>query len=134
MFVWVYGRRRGLYRLVDLLRRFTTGMSMPGLYRLSLGLNLLSFVLFSLPYKILRRLPGGRGVARKWPFTRYAELPLRVGQADWFDRLSVPSTVYFSREEVTDWYARTGLAEVEIQSRDGIGWRGLGHRRETGKG
>lgn len=126
LFTWVYGQRHGLYRLVDLMRRVTTRMPFGLLYGTAHGLNLMSFALFSLPYKILRRLPGGGPLARAWPFTRYADLPLRVGHADWFDRLSVPSTVYFTREEVEGWYQRAGLAEVAIQSREGIGWRALG--------
>lgn len=129
IFAWVYGKRRGVYRLVDFMRRFSTRMSMRSLYWTSFGLNLLSFLLFSLPCKILRQLPGGRRLAVAWPFTRYADLPLRVGQADWFDRLAVPSTVYFSREEVEGWYTRAGLDQVQVQSREGIGWRALGRRQ-----
>ena len=126
LFVWVYGRRRGLYRLVDLMRRVSTRLPMRPLYGLTYILNLASFLLFSLPYKVLRCLPGGRRLAAAWPFTRYADLPLRVGHADWFDRLSVPSTVYFSRAEVEGWYRDAGLGEVAVQSRDGIGWRAIG--------
>lgn len=130
LFVWVYGRRRGVYRLVDLMRRATTRMSMGPLYRLAWGLNLLSFAAFSLPYRVLRRIPGGGPLARAWPFTRYADLPLRVGHADWFDRLSAPSTVYFERAEVEAWYRGAGLTAVEIQSREGIGWRALGRVKD----
>lgn len=129
IFAWVYGRRRGVYRLVDFMRHFSTRMSMRSLYWVSFALNLLSFLFFSLPYRILRQLPGGKRLAGAWPFTRYADLPLRVGQADWFDRLAVPSTVYFSREEVEGWYAKAGLDQVEVQSREGIGWRALGWRQ-----
>ena len=126
LFVWVYGKRRGIYRLVDLIRPLTTKMPMQLLYPLTFLLNILSFLAFSLPYKLLRQLPGGKRLAAAWPFTRYADLPLRVGHADWFDRLSVPSTVYFSRRDVEGWYNEAGLEQVELQSRDGIGWRALG--------
>ena len=125
-FVWVYGKRSGLYRLVDLMRKVTTRMPLRSLYGVTYLLNLASFLAFSLPYKLLRRLPGTRALAASWPFTRYADLPLRVGHADWFDRLSVPSTVYFTRSEVEAWYAEAGLADVEVSSRDAIGWRALG--------
>jgi SAM-dependent methyltransferase len=130
MFVWVYGRRRGLYRLVDVMRKLTTRMAMPSLHRLTWGLNLLSYATFCLPYRALRRLPGLAGFASRLPFTRYADLPLRVGHADWFDRLAVPSTVYFQRQDVESWFDRNGLAEVQISSRDGIGWRALGSRTD----
>ena len=125
-FVWVYGERSGVYKLVDLMRKVTTRMPMRPLYALTHLLNLASFLAFSLPYKLLRRIPWARALATAWPFTRYADLPLRVGHADWFDRLSVPSTVYFTRSEVEGWYAEAGLADVEVSSRDAIGWRALG--------
>lgn len=126
LFVWVYGKRQGFYRGVDLLRLVSTRLSLRWLYGITFFLNLASFLCFSLPYRILRSVPLARRLADVWPFTRYANLPMRVGHADWFDRLSVPSTVYFSREQVEDWYAETDLSDVEIQSRDGIGWRALG--------
>ena len=126
LFVWVYGKRRGMYRAVDLLRLVTTRFSLRWLYGITFMLNVASFLCFSLPYRIFRSVPLAGRLADSWPFTRYADLPLRVGHADWFDRLSVPSTVYFSREQVEDWYAGTDLGDVEIQSRDGIGWRALG--------
>ena len=131
IFVWVYGKRKGLYRLVDAFRRISVCLPMGMLYWLTGGLNLASFLFFSLPYKVLRKLPGARGLAHAWPFTRYADLPLRVGHADWFDRLAVPSTVYFSREEVEGWYKGAGLDEIQLQSRDGIGWRALGRDSQS---
>ena len=126
IFVWVYGRRSGLYRVIDAMRKVTTHMSMKSVYRLSFFLNIASFLCFNFPYKLLMVVPGARGLASSLPFTRYADLPLRVGHADWFDRLAVPSTVYFTREEVKSWYDGGNLNDVQIQSRDGIGWRALG--------
>lgn len=126
IFVWVYGKRQGIYRLVDAMRWVSTRLPMGVLYWMTFGLNILSYLAFSLPYRVLRKLPGGRRLAEVWPFTRYADLPLRVGHADWFDRLSVPSTVYFSRQDVEGWFSGMGLGDVEIQSRDGIGWKGIG--------
>lgn len=128
IFVWVYGVRRGLYRLVDLMRRVTTKTPLAFLYYVAYVLNIASFLSFSLPCKILRAVPGGGRLARLLPFTRYADLPLRVGHADWFDRLSVPSTVYFPSEEITRWYAEAGLRNIELESREQIGWRALGTR------
>jgi len=133
IFVWVYGQRKGIYRLVDFMRKVTTRMSMRSLYWITMGLNYLSYLLFSLPYRLVRPLPGGRRLAAYLPFTRYADLPLRVGHADWFDRLSVPSTVYFSREEVEGWFKSADLIKVGVQSREGIGWKGLGEREALSK-
>ena len=128
LFVWVYGKRQGLYRLVDAMRHVTTRTPMGVLYRATYVLNLLCHLVFSLPFKILRAIPGLGGVARVLPFTRYADLPLRVGHADWFDRLSVPLTAYFSRGDVEEWFRAADLQGIEIVSRDGIGWRALGKR------
>ena len=128
LFVWVYGKRQGLYRLVDLMRHVTTRTPMRVLYGTTLFLNLLCHLGFSIPYRMARAIPGLGPVARRLPFTRYADLPLRVGHADWFDRLSVPLTAYFSRDDVEGWFRAAGLQGVEIVSRDGIGWRALGRR------
>ena len=125
-FVWVYGKRVGIYRSIDLMRKISTRLPMRVLYPLTFVLNIASHVCFSWPYKILRSLPGCNKLAGRWPFTRYADLPLRAGQADWFDRLSVPSTVYFSKENVANWYDEAKLVGAEIVSRDGIGWCALG--------
>ncbi len=131
IFVWVYGKRKGLYRLVDLMRLVFRSTSMRSLYYISLCLNVLSFLVFSLPFKVLRSLPWGRGISARLPFTRYADLPFRVGHADWFDRLAAPSTEYFERQEVETWFANARVADFELQSRDGIGWRALGRLRNT---
>lgn len=125
-FVWVYGQRQGLYRLIDVMRVVSTRLPLRLLYWVTGALNAVSHVCFSLPYKALRRLPGSGRLAAAWPFTRYADLPYRVGHADWFDRLSVPSTVYFSKEEIEKWYADADMRETAVQSREGIGWRGWG--------
>ncbi|MEW6755476.1 MAG: methyltransferase domain-containing protein [Candidatus Latescibacterota bacterium] len=127
LFVWVYGRRRGLYRLVDVMRRLSTRMPLRLLYGVTWVLNLAGYAAFCLPYRGLRGVRADR-LAATLPFTRYADLPLRAGHADWFDRLSVPSTVYFARDQVEAWYRAAGLDEVIIQSREGIGWRALGQR------
>ena len=76
IFVWVYGKRRGLYRLIDVMRPLTTRMPMSILYRVTQVLNIVSFLCFSLPYAVLRRLPGGARLAGLLPFTRYADLLL----------------------------------------------------------
>jgi SAM-dependent methyltransferase len=126
LFVWVYGQRRGIYRVVDIMRKGTVHLPLRILYPLTFALNIVSHVLFSWPHTLLSHFPGLNRVAALWPFKRYAELPFRVGHADWFDRLSAPSTVYFSKDEVAGWFDETGLQNVKIQSRENIGWRGLG--------
>lgn len=126
LFVWVYGKRQGVYRLVDLMRVATTRMPLRVVHPLTYVLNLLSYGAFCVPHRILRSIPGLGWLARCIPFTRYADLPLRVGHADWFDRLAVPSTVYFTEQDVRGWYADAQLLGVEVQSRDGIGWRAIG--------
>ena len=128
LFVWVYGKRIGIYRSIDLMRKISTRLPMRVLYPLTFVLNIVSHICFSWPYKVLRSIPGCKGLAGLWPFTRYADLPLRAGQADWFDRLSVPSTVYFSQDDVESWYADATLMGTRVVSRDGIGWCALGVR------
>ena len=129
VFVWVYGRRRGLYRLVDWIRPLTVRLPSKVLYPLVFILAGLSHALFVYPRRLLRKLPPTRALAEKIPFSSYADYPFQVSCADWFDRLSVPSTVYFGREEVEDWFQSGDLEEVQIVSRRPSGWRGIGVRR-----
>jgi len=133
VFVWVYGKRSGVYKLVDLTRKISVHLPMWAMFYLTFLLNIASFFLFSLPYKILRKVPLLSRLAGRWPFTRYADLPLRAGHADWFDRLAVPSTQYFSKLEVEQWYRDAGLDQLQVVSREEIGWRALG-RKSTPSG
>jgi SAM-dependent methyltransferase/uncharacterized protein YbaR (Trm112 family) len=128
VFIWVYGKRKGIYKLVDLARKVSVHLPMWAMFYLTFLLNIASFLFFSLPYKILRSLPILRRCAVYWPFTRYADLPLRAGHADWFDRLAVPSTKYFSRMDVEQWFRDAGLDHLQVVSREGIGWCALGRK------
>ena len=70
-FVWVYGKRVGVYRTIDLLRKITTRLPMRVLYPLTFILNIVSHIFFSWPFKILRSTPGCKKLAGLWPFGGY---------------------------------------------------------------
>ena len=84
-------------------------------------------ILILLPYKlmILSRVSSLKKIAKKMPYTTYAYYPFRYNYADWFDRLSVPLTDGFSKEQVERWFKNVGLRDISITSRV-TGWRGSG--------
>lgn len=129
IYIWVYGKRKGLYRFVDLMRKVTTRIPLRILDVVAFICACVSHLCFVLPYKLLKRILFTRSLAEGIPFTRYSKYPFRVNHADWFDRLSVPSTVYFDRETVIDWFREAGLKDVKIVSHDLPGWKAFGIRK-----
>lgn len=127
LFVWVYGKRKGIYNLmIPKMRVITTKLPHWFLYLLTFIFALLSHLLISLAYKILIRIPFLKNLAKNMPFTSYAKYPFRVSQADWFDRLSVPITNYFKKKDVSLWFDEARLQNVEILNWKGTSWKGLG--------
>lgn len=132
LFVWVYGRRKGIYNaVIPAVRRITTRLPLRLLYFVTFFLALLSYIFISLPYKGLSKISFLRNFVNKLPFTGYARYPLRVSHADWFDRLSVPITYNFQREDIAAWFQAAQLGDVQILSWKGISWKGLGAAPEN---
>ena len=129
LYIWVYSRRRGIYNLIYPMRKFTTKMPFKLLKIVCFSCAVLQSVLILLPYKlmILSNIKPLKRLAKKIPYTTYAYYPFRYNYADWFDRLSVPLTDGFSKEQVENWFRKADLKEIIITPRT-TGWRGVGRR------
>jgi SAM-dependent methyltransferase len=112
--VVIYAPRKGIYKMVDVMRKVTTNMPFRMLQALCFFLGIVQFVLVVYPYRVMKRIPFLKKTAENMPYTRYSNYPFRHCYADWFDRLSVPLTYYFSRDEVNDLLASAGLHDTKI--------------------
>ena len=129
LYIWVYSKRKGLYNLIYPMRKFTTKIPFRMLKIICFGCAAAQSILILLPYKlmILSRVSSLKKIAKKMPYTTYAYYPFRYNYADWFDRLSVPLTDGFSKEQVERWFKNVGLRDISITSRV-TGWRGSGKK------
>lgn len=125
--IWVYSAtRRGINAMLEAVRRVTTRLPLS----LVLGLSWLSGWLdwcgFILPYRAARRWRLTNAVAERlaWPRTKlYAQYPLEVCVADWFDRLSAPIRFYYDEATLRQWGQRYAVADVQTSATGRYGWR-----------
>jgi len=126
IFSWVYARGKGRQiALFTLMRMISTRIPLYFLDLICLGLAAAQWVLWIAPYLIFNRFKLTGKLARRLPFTLYAQFPFRVLHADWFDGLSVPLVNYYKREEIEQWFCEAGLEEVRIDP--DWGGRALGY-------
>ena len=126
LYVWVYSKRKGIYNLIYPLRLFTTRMPFKMLKGVCLFCASLQYLLVLLPYRLMMKTPL-RKFAKKMQYTNYANYPFKYNYADWFDRLSVPLTGGFDKEEVENWFKKNGLKNIKVFPRN-TGWRGVGEK------
>lgn len=129
LYIWVYSKRKGVYNLIYPMRKLTTKMPFRLLKIVCFGCAVLQSILILLPYKlmILSKVKTLKKLAKKIPYTTYAYYPFRYNYADWFDRLSVPLTDGFSREQVESWFKKANLKDITMMPRV-TGWRGIGRK------
>jgi len=129
IFIWVYGKRKGLYNIVDVLRPITLRMPHKILNYFSFFMALLQELLVLSSHRFLMKIPSKKikNFAKNMPYTRYAYYPFRHNWADWFDRLSVPLTGGFTKEEIENWFRKQNLKEIHIIPRS-TGWRAFGSK------
>lgn len=145
LFIWVYNIRKGLYKSVDIMRKFTTKMPFRILNSLCFGLAVMQYLMIIYPYKLLNAFKITSSLAKKMSYTHYAEYPFRHCHADWFDRLSVPLTGYFTKSQVKSWYKETNFKDIVVIGKNDMpnyiqfenerisphieGWRGFGIKK-----
>jgi len=126
VFSWVYSRGKGhQIALFTLMRMVSTRLPLRLLDVVCLGLAAGQWALWIAPYMLFNRFKLTGGIARRLPFTLYAQYPFRVLHADWFDGLSVPLVNYYRREEIAEWFHEAGLEEVRVDP--DWGGRALGY-------
>jgi len=101
---------RCLLTAANQLRRFTPHLPHRVLYRLCQAASPLIYVLFTIPFRILMRIPGLRSVAAGFPF-RHATGPFNLA-GDLYDRFSAPLEWRYSRAEAAALFQDVGLRDV----------------------
>ena len=115
--------RRAL-RVVTAARRVTVRMPHRLLHAFCVPLSAVLMVAVVVPYRVLRRLPGGRRLAASLPLKTYADYPFGVLVNDQFDRFSPPLERRFMREEVQGMLSDLQLEDICVRSNHG--WVGDG--------
>lgn len=128
MCIWVYlrGRGRQIWWFTR-MRAISTRTPLRLLNLLTLLLAVAQWLLFILPYRVLRAL-GLRALAARIPFTLYAQYPFRALHTDWFDGLAVPLQNYYKPDDIRGWYREGGYAETRIEPESTWNGRALGYR------
>lgn len=130
IYVYWWPERQPVKRLllgaVRCLRTVTTRFPHELLYWLSYPLAATAYVLFVLPYRVLRHLPGCNWLAERLPMRQYADYPFRVCVNDQFDRFSAPIEHRYTRAEVEALLERAGLENVSVTPF--WGWLGSGRK------
>jgi uncharacterized protein YbaR (Trm112 family)/SAM-dependent methyltransferase len=115
VFIWVYLRGRGRQiAAFTAMRAVSTRMPLRLLSLATLGLAAGHWVLWILPYKLLKRFGRTSRLADRIPFSLYARYPFRTLHTDWFDGLAVPLQNYYRREDIAEWYREAGHERVQI--------------------
>jgi len=109
LLIWVYNRRgnaRAIY-LYEPLRALARSIPRPILYLLcylpASLVQLLNYLTIGL------QQVGRRGLAKRMPFSYYANFPFNMKLNDAFDVLATPKSNYYYKEEVEGWFEQGGL-------------------------
>ncbi len=113
MLIWVYNRHgnaRAIY-FYEPLRATLKNLPKPLLYKFCYlpaavvhGINYLTVVL---------EKGGKKALAKKMPFSYYANFPFNMKLNDAFDVLATPKSNYYYKEEVERWFKRSSLEGVQ---------------------
>ena len=101
---------RWLLTAANQLRRFTPHLPHRVLYLLCEAASPLIYVLFTIPFRILKRIPSLGSLAAGFPF-RHAKGPFNLA-GDLYDRFSAPVEWRYSRTEAVALFQGVGLRDV----------------------
>jgi 2-polyprenyl-3-methyl-5-hydroxy-6-metoxy-1,4-benzoquinol methylase/uncharacterized protein YbaR (Trm112 family) len=118
--------KRALLAIVSALRKVTTRLPHGAVYGLAFPAALAAFVFFAWPYRLLKKVPGLRGLAEKLPMKQYAGFPFRVCVNDQLDRFSAPIENRYTRKEVEAWLRRGNLQDSQVVP--SYGWVATGRK------
>jgi len=122
--------KRALLALVSAARKVTTRLPHRAVYGLAFPAALAAFTFFVWPYRLLKRVPGLRGLAEKMPMKQYAGFPFRVCVNDQLDRFSAPIENRYTRKEVEEWLRRGNLKDSQVAA--SYGWVATGRKSRGG--
>lgn len=128
MLIWVYNRHhnaRAIY-FYEPLRDILKKLPKPILFKLS---YIPGFIvhLINLFGKFLE-LIGLRSLAKKLPFSYYANFPFNMKLNDAFDVLATPKSNYYYLEEIKQWFTNVALKNIQTYEHPEAGITCIGSR------
>ena len=111
IFIWVYQRTKRKEWL-EYARRMTTRMPLPVIKELAWSATVIDYGIVVNLYRLLQRA----ALVARWTPLRikeYAKYDFAASYADWFDRLSAPTSHFYSQAELRAWFERAGLKNIE---------------------
>ncbi len=111
---------------VAVARKMTTHLPHSAVHALSYPLAAGVYISLVWPYRIMRHMPGLKGLAEKFPMKQYAKFPFRVCVNDQLDRFSAPIENRYTRADVEEWLRRAGLESRRVG--ENSGWVGTGRK------
>jgi len=118
--------KRALLAIVSAARKVTTRLPHRAVYGLAFPAAVAAFSFFVWPYRLLKGIPGLRGLAEKLPMKQYAAFPFRVCVNDQLDRFSAPIENRYTRKEVEEWLRRGNLQDSQVAA--SYGWVATGRK------
>jgi SAM-dependent methyltransferase/uncharacterized protein YbaR (Trm112 family) len=115
---------------LKMLRQLSTRLSNNTLRRISVLAGSIEYGLLIGPWKCLKSTSFGTAIRPIVPprIEEYAKHDLKTSIVDWFDRLSCPVKIHYRRQDVLDWYARSGYENVVVTPYWKAFWNGYGVR------
>jgi hypothetical protein len=113
--------------MVNSVRPLTTRLPPKVLFALCRVGSPIVFLLFAVPYRLLRSVPGLKALAKGLPFRHAGALFGLVG--DLYGRFSAPVEYRYSRGDAAKLMTQAGLAVTRVAYERG--WMVLGRRTES---
>lgn len=130
--IWAYGPRQGAAAAVSaLLRGATRDMPSGELLNVSRVFATVLRGVSHTPYRLFRRVPGMHAIVSHLPMHDHHRWPYEIVVADIYDRLRIPVTHTFTREEIEAHYVDAGYLDVRTSRRvrNNESFRATGIRR-----
>ena len=118
--------KRVLLAIMSATRRITTRLPHQAVYGLAFPAALAAFTFFVWPYRLLKKVPGLKGLAEKMPMKQYAAFPFRVCVNDQLDRFSAPIENRYTRKQVEEWLRHGNLQDSQVAP--SYGWVATGRK------
>jgi hypothetical protein len=101
-----------MLRAANAWRALTTRLPAPVLFRACQVASPVIFLLFAVPYRVLRTMAPLRGLAEQFPF-RHAQGPFGLA-GDLYDRYSAPIERRYSRAGAHEFLRQAGAEDIRI--------------------
>ena len=124
IFIWCYDNEKSAKNEVyEVVRKFTTRFGYRALYVLTFAMAAGIMIFLNLPARLAKAL----GYKKNLPYEYYLKYPFRALHADLFDVFSVPSTRYYNKKELEDWFLGKNI-ELKESKHSVSGWTLYGCR------